>query len=175
MEQFQWKSLGSDMLAVAEYAGLNAFVAAGSSMGSATSLYAAIENPAKVKGLIMIRPPTAWDSRRSRRENLLKSAEKCKEKHPDELNYLVLRGTAYSDLPPKESTHVYESVKCPVLILAVKGDDAHPLSTAYELSKQLKQSVLHIAENETAASKQWPAIISNFLIELNLLSPSPRR
>ena len=167
IEQFQWKRLGSDMIEIAKFAGLNSFVAAGSSMGSATALYAAIQNPAKVKGLILVRPPTAWKEREDRRKYLLASAGKCKERHPEEKNFLVLEGTAYSDLPPKEQSRVYSAVQCPVLILALKGDEGHPLSTAYALSKLLKQSVLHVAESESAANRQWPAIIANFLREVS--------
>ena len=46
-----------------------------------------------------------------------------------EMNYLCLRGTAFSDLPPIDSP-LYYKVRCPVLILTVEGDKAHPVKTA---------------------------------------------
>ena len=47
----------------------------------------------------------------------------------EERNYLVLRGTAYSDFPPQGDAE-YRKVRCPVLILTVEGDASHPDSTA---------------------------------------------
>ena len=166
LEQFEWRKLSSDMFHLAKCCGANNFIAAGSSMGSATALYTAIHYPDNVKAIILIRPPTSWEERKNRRIQLISNAEKCKLANPDDLGHFVLLGTSYSDLPPKKSTNIYSNIKCPVLILAVKGDDAHPLSTAYELSKLLKQSVLHIADTVEYAKSRWPAVISNFLSEI---------
>ena len=69
--QFTWQSLSTDMIAMADYYEIPRFIAAGSSMGSATSLYAAIQQPERVVGVVMIRPPTAWKERRARRKFLL--------------------------------------------------------------------------------------------------------
>ena len=69
--QFTWQSLSTDMIAIADYYQIPQFIAAGSSMGSATALYAAIQHPERVAGVVMIRPPTAWNERRARRKFLL--------------------------------------------------------------------------------------------------------
>ena len=121
-EQFQWKNLAADMNGVSQYIGLKSYVAAGHSMGAATALYTALAYPSRVRGLILLRPPTAWEERVSRRGKLLENADRCKEANPEEPHYLVLQGTAYSDLPPKENKREYASIKCPVLILSIKGD-----------------------------------------------------
>lgn len=55
--QFTWDRLAFDMLYVASSL-YNQFIAAGSSMGSATAFYAAMHAPERVLGVIMIRPPT---------------------------------------------------------------------------------------------------------------------
>ena len=79
----------------------------------------------------------------------------------------MLRGTAYSDLPAKDNQIAYGSIKCPVLILSIKGDDAHPLSTALSIARNIPQSIVHIADNVEMAAKQWPHIVSTFLQEVN--------
>ena len=165
-KQFQWKYLSNDMNAVSKYLGVKSYIAAGSSMGSATSLYAAAAFPKRVKGLILLRPPTAWGLREERRGKLLSNADACEQANPGQPYHHVLRGTAYSDLPSAQEKAFYSKIKCPVLILSIKGDAAHPLSTAYELSRQLPHSTLHIADNAEQASKQWPHIVSNFIKEI---------
>ena len=158
-DQFTWKRLGRDMLGVASDLGISSFVSAGSSQGSATALFAAMYDPARVKAVIMIRPPSAW-SRKPKKK--LESAEKCRERHPDEKNYLCLKGTAYSDLPSKSDSS-YAAVKQKVLILTIEGDVAHPVSTANELSRLLPDSTLHVAATPEDAVRDWPGIMQTFL------------
>jgi pimeloyl-ACP methyl ester carboxylesterase len=117
------------MISIAISKGLPKFIAAGVSMGSATSLYSAKSSPELVSGVIMVKPPKAWNRNPAQK---YKSAEQCRVRHPSEQNYLCLIGTALSDFPPKDSP-LYSIIKCPVLILQVEGDENHPVSTAYEL------------------------------------------
>lgn len=161
-DQFTWKRLGYDMLGVATDLGISSFVSAGSSQGSATALFAAMYNPSKVKAVIMIRPPSAWNRKP---EKKLESAETCKKRHPHELNYLCLKGTAYSDFPPI-GDESYSSVKQKVLILTVEGDTAHPVSTAQKLNNLLINSSLHIAISQEDAVRDWPSVIQAFLADL---------
>ena len=94
-------------------------------LGSATALFSAIKHPERVRALIMVRPPTAWESRLARRPNLLNSAARLDQSGS---YHLVLRGAAYSDLPHLErDVDLYKKITCPVLILTIKGDGAHPV------------------------------------------------
>ena len=69
-EQFRWDHLSHDMHEMAmKHANFNSFIATGSSMGSATALFCAMQFPKDVQGVIMIRPPTAWEDRKSRRHD----------------------------------------------------------------------------------------------------------
>ncbi len=43
--------------------GAQKFVAGGSSMGCATSIYAALLAPERMKALVLVIPPTAWETR----------------------------------------------------------------------------------------------------------------
>ena len=169
-EQFKWKNLCHDMVAVAEYYTFPSFIAAGSSMGSATALYASMKYPTKVKAVIMIRPPTAWDKRIERRKYLLNSMKKVSA--IDVLNNekfsFVLKGAAFSDFPdPINEIEVYKNIICPVMILTIEGDEAHPVSTAVILNELISTSTLHISNNKEDAMKDWPTLIYDFLSKLS--------
>ena len=72
-----------------------------------------------------------------------------------------------SDLPPLDgSSDEYKKITCPVLLLTIEGDDAHPVSTAVALHSLLPTSSLHIALDKESAKKDWPKIISKFLRKL---------
>jgi esterase/lipase len=175
-EQFTWFRLSDDMKSIANTLQLeNKVVYSGSSMGGASALYASIKYSSHVSGLIMVRPPTAWEERRQRRKNLLSSAKKCREEEErqglGERHHLVLSGAALSDLPPLDSS-AYSEIKCPVLILTVQGDDSHPVSTATALFGAIREGrteeekskvVLHIADSKRQAENEWPLLISQFL------------
>ena len=159
------------MIAVADYYNVTDFIASGNSMGSATSLFTAIHYPERVKGLIMIRPPTAWKPREDRRKVLDKHANACEEESPNECYHYVLRGSATSDLPPviidNESSpnhdDLYKRIKCPMLILAVRHDVNHPIITAETLAAKISHAELHIAENKEEADVTFPPLIKDFL------------
>jgi 3-oxoadipate enol-lactonase len=60
---YEWANLALDMAALADELGIEGFVAGGASMGAATAIWAAMSNPSRVKGLLLVIPPTAWDTR----------------------------------------------------------------------------------------------------------------
>lgn len=65
---YRWPELAYDMIALADQLGFARFVAAGASMGAATSLWAAVTDPSRLDGLVLVIPPTAWESRPAQRE-----------------------------------------------------------------------------------------------------------
>ena len=60
---YAWVNLAQDMLGLADTLGIDRFVAGGQSMGSATALSAALAAPQRVKGLVLLTPPTAFETR----------------------------------------------------------------------------------------------------------------
>lgn len=65
---YQWPSLAQDMLAVAATSGAEKLVLGGASMGCGTSLMAALDlinsgQQDKLGGLVLVIPPTAWQTR----------------------------------------------------------------------------------------------------------------
>lgn len=58
-----WESLARDMWRVADDCGAARPVLGGASMGCATAVWAAMQQPRRVAGLVLIIPPTAWELR----------------------------------------------------------------------------------------------------------------
>ena len=65
---YQWSELAKDMVAVADHLDLDSFVAAGASMGAATSLWVAVTAPQRLDALVLVIPPTAWETRAAQAE-----------------------------------------------------------------------------------------------------------
>ncbi|MEL6892178.1 MAG: alpha/beta hydrolase [Actinomycetota bacterium] len=63
-EAYRWDRLAADQLAVADALDVDRYIAAGASMGCATALLAALAAPDRVTALVLVIPPTAWETRR---------------------------------------------------------------------------------------------------------------
>ncbi len=60
---FSWRALADDQFALADHLGIGAYVAGGASMGCATAIHAAVLAPDRIRGLLLVIPPTAWETR----------------------------------------------------------------------------------------------------------------
>ena len=60
---YRWKNLAGDMVAILDESGSDTYIAGGQSMGCATSIYAALATPQRTKALLLVNPPTAWETR----------------------------------------------------------------------------------------------------------------
>jgi 3-oxoadipate enol-lactonase len=60
---YGWDELARDQLALATALDIEQYVAAGASMGAATALHAAAMNPERIMGLVLVIPPTGWETR----------------------------------------------------------------------------------------------------------------
>lgn len=65
---FGWDSLARDQLRLADSIGIDRYVAAGASMGCATALHAAVLAPERIEALVLVIPPTAWETRAGQTE-----------------------------------------------------------------------------------------------------------
>ncbi len=188
-KDYRWDNLGSDMLDIASSLSIEQFVAGGASMGCATSLYAATQAPERVKGLVLVIPPTAWETRAAQTSVYENMANFIKSHTPDALPKLqaaapqhwstlstpdeqvetltnmyqvlptVLQGAKVSNLPDKETL---KTLQMPALILCWTDDTGHPVSTAEELHRLLPNSRLTIASNLDEMST-WTEQVANFL------------
>mmetsp|Transcript_20172 Transcript_20172/g.20274 ORF Transcript_20172/g.20274 Transcript_20172/m.20274 type:complete len:260 (+) Transcript_20172:322-1101(+) len=161
--QFTWEYLSHDMISVANFYQCENVFIGGNSMGAGTAIFTAIHHPSRVRGMILMRPPTAWETRKKRRNDILKKADELQEMDPNQNFHHVLRGACDADLPPMNDVETYQRITCPVLILAIEGDPVHPVSTAETLSRLIPINEIHIASDRDSARKDWPDIISNFI------------
>jgi len=77
-EEQRWPELAADLFAIADSLGIERAVLGGVSMGAATALQAAEMRPDRVLGLVLMTPPTAWESR-PKQALLYRSAAKMVE------------------------------------------------------------------------------------------------
>lgn len=73
--EYAWRSLADDQLALAGALGIDAYVAGGASMGCATALHAAVVAPDRVRALVLVIPPTAWETRAAQTDTYLTMAD----------------------------------------------------------------------------------------------------
>lgn len=60
---YHWRDLALDQLALADALGVGDYVAGGASMGCATALHAAVLAPGRIRAVVLVIPPTAWETR----------------------------------------------------------------------------------------------------------------
>ncbi|QFZ24213.1 alpha/beta hydrolase [Saccharothrix syringae] len=179
-----------DLLGLMDAAGIDEPMdLAGSSLGAAVALHAAVLAPHRFRRLVLIIPPVAWETgpaparrwyddtadeieelgapawRRewARAEPLPIFADYPKfdlsPDVPDELLPAVLRGVGASDLPAPEEV---AQVRLPTLILTWDTDPLHPVSTAERLRDLLPNSTLHVA-GSVPEIRTWTRRTAEFL------------
>jgi len=187
-EAYRWPRLALDLPALLDELGIERTSAGGASMGCATVLHAALEEPARFDRLVLVIPPTAWESRAAQAEQYDGSARYVEKEGkaawlevagagprpeifaalppfpftadiPEDLLPFVLRGAAASDLPPPEAV---ATIPRPALVLAWAGDPGHPVSTAERLAELLPHAELHVA-TRIRHVLGWPAQVATFL------------
>lgn len=161
----------------------------GSSLGAATVLTAAVREPARFDRLVLVIPPTAWETRAAQAGLYRRLADAVETGGPallaaamsaapvpssladapgfparafgvhDEVLPSLLRGAAASDLPAREEI---APLTQPALILAWADDPGHPVSTAEQLAELLPGARLHVSE-DAAGIRTWGDRIAEFL------------
>jgi 3-oxoadipate enol-lactonase len=173
-DDYRWDNLGQDLLALADELGVEQFVAGGVSMGGAAALHAAVHSPHRVMALVLMLPPTAYDTR-DEQADLYRAAAVLverlgKDAYLEQLRRLpvadivadfgerfravpqvsetllpsVLRGAAMSDLPPDDAVR---ALTAPALLLPWVGDAGHPMSTSERLLELLPNVQIHVAHH----------------------------
>ena len=184
---YSWPVLAGDLLALLDEASPDGPVdAIGASMGCATILHAVVSAPERFRRLVLVIPPTAWETRAAvasgyeeqaglvEREGIdalmefsagfpnppaLPRGLVLRPDIPEELLPAVFRGAALSDLPPRAQL---ADVAQPALILAWAGDPGHPMSTAEDLLALLPESEMRVAQSPEDVAG-WVELADEFL------------
>jgi 3-oxoadipate enol-lactonase len=188
LEAYRWPELAVDLLTLLDELGIDTTAAGGASMGCATVLHAAVRTPERFDRLVLVIPPTAWETRAAQADLYEGSARYVEEAGkaawlavaaeaprpaifadlpplpfaadiPEDLLPSVLRGAAASDLPAPEAV---ATITQPALVLAWAGDPGHPESTAERLAELLPDAELHVAAHIREVLG-WPAEVASFL------------
>jgi 3-oxoadipate enol-lactonase len=186
-----WPALAADLLELCDELGLERPIAGGASMGVATSLHAAVRAPGRFAGMVLVMPPTAWNTRKAQAD-LYRGGAMLVEAHGVE-GYLdamraafrarpipgfdeamqetlldgmrtktaeelirLLRGAASSDLPDEAEL---AKLDLPTLLLPIRDDPGHPLSTAERLHTLLKGSELHVLRDAAELGLQRDTLL----------------
>ncbi|MEO1055470.1 MAG: alpha/beta fold hydrolase [Actinomycetota bacterium] len=188
---YRWDRLAVDQLALADALDIDRYTAAGASMGAATALFAALAAPELIDRLILVIPPTAWDTRREQIDLYATMADLVEEGRTD----VLVRGVDASPLPdplderardrqkrtltttdPTRLARVLRGagqadlpspddiagIRQPALILAWTGDTGHPVSTAERLAELLPDSELRVASTADELAT-WSPTVAEFL------------
>lgn len=183
----RWPELARDMLALAETLGNGPLYLGGVSMGCATALHAAVIAPERVAGLVLVAPPTAWETRPRQARfyrasasvvdwvglgpfRLLASLPGPRGDSPMRaLQRVMAEQLAHAD--PRSVVSALRGaaesdlpdlarlreLHAPALILAWRRDPVHPVSTATRLAGLLPASELHVART-LAEVRTWPQL-----------------
>lgn len=88
---YRWDAMANQLLQVAESQKYDSMIIGGTSMGSVTALHFAVSYPEKVKALILVTPPPAWENRMKVKAVYKKIASKASDSNiPDFLKRLIL-------------------------------------------------------------------------------------
>jgi pimeloyl-ACP methyl ester carboxylesterase len=180
------------MLSVADGAGFSTFVAGGASMGCATTLHAAVQAPDRIEAMVLVIPPTAWETRAAQagvyrigmqivEEQGIEALVELERQVPGAgpLGEPEIRERFQQhllDMAPRALARIFEgaiesdlpprdaiaALQQPALVLAWTDDPGHPLSTAETLVELLPNADLHVAHS-LAEAKEWPAELQAFL------------
>ncbi|CAE7252624.1 CLEC16A [Symbiodinium sp. CCMP2592] len=166
IQQFHWRSLAFDMLSVASNfqtpatQKLRGALLGGYSMGASTALWAAYLCPTAVRGLVLLSVTTAWEIRAARRANLLNNADVLQASDPAASE--VVRGAAFSDLPPLDDLAAAK-LRIPVLLCAARDDTTHPAEVAERLSRVLPNADVFLKDTKTELAQEFPQHLRSWL------------
>jgi pimeloyl-ACP methyl ester carboxylesterase len=197
----RWPELAKDMLGLADALGASRALLGGVSMGCATSLHAAVLARGYVAGLVLVAPPTAWETRPRQARfyrigaalvgalglapfRLLAALPGRGNASPvaalqrgvvDQLGRADARAVAAALRGAADSDlparAALAGLRLPVLILAWRGDPVHPVSTAHQLAQRLPQAGLHVA-GTLDEIRSWPRLIADFVRSCPAGTPS---
>ena len=192
-DDYRWPHLAADMLAIGRDAatenGWQRSILGGMSMGAATALEAAVQHPEEVAGVVLVIPPTGWDTRPRQAAIYRRLAQvlglfgtipfhllkllpiPVREDGRGRLGLHVARGLARANprrvqaalrgaaLSDLPEPDLLAGVHVPTLILAWEDDMAHPVSTAEQLADCLPDVRELVICHPGDLSDWWPALL----------------
>lgn len=186
---YRFENAANDLLGVLDAAGVQDPIDfAGSSLGAAAALYAALAAPQRFRRLALVIPPVGWETATDQqRQWYFDTADLIDAIGPtawrqqwadapplpifaeypqgkftpaihDDIASAALRGVGSSDLPHPDALRTLSQ---PTLILAWDTDPLHPISTAGRIAELIPHSTLHVAHH-LSDIQTWTALTTDF-------------
>lgn len=205
---YRWDRMAADMLAVATSvaaaSGQPRFLLGGISMGAATALEAAVQQPEQVAGLVLVLPPTAWGTRPRQSaiyrrmawvSGLFGAAPyrlldllpiPMREDGRNQLALHTMKGLAQANPLHVQAAlggaarsdmpdqGLLQQLHIPTLILAWEDDTAHPVSTATELA-DLLPDVRGLVVCHPGDVSEWESAMAVFVKKIAATQTGARR
>jgi pimeloyl-ACP methyl ester carboxylesterase len=205
---YRWERMAADMLAVgtsvAAASGHARCLLGGISMGAATALHAAVLQPRQVAGLVLVLPPTAWETRPRQSaiyrrlawvSGLFGAAPyrlldalpiPVRQDGRSQLALHTARGLASANPLHVQAAlggaarsdmpdlALLRKLRVPTLILAWEGDTAHPVSTATQLAEILPD-VRDLVICDPGDIRDWETALLRFIKQMAAVQRRPRR
>lgn len=187
---YRWEEMARDQLALIDALDIDRFVLSGASMGAATALHTAVQAPERVERLVLVIPPTGWETRAEQTGMYVQMAEILETRgvevllaagapvppdpFSDDDGYAERRVARFRAADPIKSAGLFRGaatadlpskeevagIDVPTLILAWTGDPAHPVSSAELLAELMPASVLSIASTRAEFDTWTDQVIS---------------
>jgi 3-oxoadipate enol-lactonase len=206
-DDYCWHRMAADMLAVADSIAATSdferYILGGISMGCATALEAAVQQPDKVAGLVLVLPPTAWETR-PRQSGVYRRLAwvsglfgaipyrllemlpiPMRQDGRNQLTLHTMRGLANANPLHVQAAlggaarsdladlATLAQLQIPTLILAWEDDPSHPESTATTLAETLPD-VRKIVVCHPAQLEDWESALTEFLQDIAIDKPRKR-
>lgn len=150
---YSWSGMVAELNVIIDSLDAGQVILGGVSMGSGTALYAAIRNPEKVKALILVTPPPAWEVRVAVQALYEKIALRaCPDHLPDSVKRIIQRNQD----PPEFFEQHFPGTRKELLDLRMSFDPAYYYSIYHggaisdfperEELKQVKVPTLIVAD-----------------------------
>lgn len=193
--EYAWDQMALDQLALTTELGVDTYVSGGASLGAATALHAAVAAPDRIVGLVLVIPPTGWETRAAQTDTYEQMAQIIDAKGVkalmaapalsppaplagrDDWAQRRLSRLAAADpvrlaglfrgarVADLPPRDVVSTVTAPTLVLAWEGDPGHPVSTAEELGALMPNAATHVASTWDEFSA-WTPMVHDFIASL---------
>jgi 3-oxoadipate enol-lactonase len=95
---YSWNAMTKELIEIAYQQNYQSMILGGCSMGSGTAIHTAVRFPEKVKALILVTPPPAWEIRKKAKAVYHKVASRT---HPHKIPELLKRIIELNEDPPE--------------------------------------------------------------------------
>ena len=119
---FSWPTLTDELITVFHLLNDQSMILGGCSMGSGTAIHAAVRFPERVKGLVLLTPPPAWEHRKSVQSVYKKVASKI---DPNRLPDFLKRILELNDDPPQFFEERYPGTRKRLLEMRLSFEPAY--------------------------------------------------